>query len=81
VPVLFWPNMTNFREIDSLVKQYDAGYEIEDAKQLVTTIRQLLNDQVRRNRMGESGIRLLCENGGATARHMAVIESVIKGCT
>ncbi|MBT0665554.1 3-deoxy-D-manno-octulosonic acid transferase [Geobacter pelophilus] len=79
VPVLFGPHMANFREIASLVKQYDAGHEVEDAHQLVTAIRQLLNDPVRRNTMGENGIRLLSDNGGATARHMAVIESMIKG--
>jgi 3-deoxy-D-manno-octulosonic-acid transferase len=79
VPVLFGPHMANFREIASLVKQYDAGHEVEDVHQLVTAIRQLLDDPVRRNTMGDNGIRLLSDNGGATARHMAVIESMIKG--
>jgi 3-deoxy-D-manno-octulosonic-acid transferase len=78
LPVLFGPNMANFREIASLMKQYDAGCEVEDAQQLVKAILELVKDSARRNEMGKSGIRLLSENGGATARHMAVIECMIK---
>jgi 3-deoxy-D-manno-octulosonic-acid transferase len=78
VPVLFGPNMTNFREIASLVKQYGAGCEVEDLKALLKGLRQLLDEPATRSTMGENGIRLLSENGGATALHMAVIEEVLK---
>jgi len=78
VPVLFGPNMANFREIASMVKRYDAGCEVEDEQHLIKKIRQLISDPASRKRMGESGIRLLSENGGATARHMAVIESLLE---
>ncbi|GAM07933.1 3-deoxy-D-manno-octulosonic acid transferase [Geobacter sp. OR-1] len=79
VPVLFGPQMNNFREIAALVKEYGAGCEVADGARLTTEIRQLLADPAGRREMGECGLRLLRENNGATERHMAVIAGLIEG--
>ncbi len=79
VPLIYGPHMGNFREITALVKEYGAGVAVEDAGSLASACRQLLNDTEGRRSMGDNGIRLIKDNGGATQRHMAVIEGVVKG--
>lgn len=72
-PVLFGPHMHNFREITSLVLAADAGAQVEDRAGLEDALRRLLNDEPRRLAMGERGIRLMTEQGGAASRHLEII--------
>lgn len=73
VPIIFGPHMENFREIADLVLSYGAGVQVADVEGLAAAVRRLLGDPALREEMGENGLRLLRENGGATFRHMEVI--------
>ena len=73
VACIFGPHMTNFREIAELVLHYQAGIQLDSAADLADTCRQLLDDTVLRRSMGENGLTMMRENGGATERHMEVI--------
>lgn len=73
VPSVFGPHMANFREIASLTLQYRAGIQVADAKELARTFCKLLDDNTLRLQLGQNGLRMMQENGGATARHMEVI--------
>lgn len=73
VPSVFGPHMANFREIESLVLQYGAGIQIRTPDELATACRALITSGELRGVLGQNGLKLLRDNGGATERHMEVI--------
>jgi 3-deoxy-D-manno-octulosonic-acid transferase len=73
VASLFGPHMTNFREIAELVLGYQAGIQVDSAAGLAEACRSLIEDVDQMRVMGENGLRMMRENGGATERHMKVI--------
>jgi 3-deoxy-D-manno-octulosonic-acid transferase len=79
VPLLFGPHMHNFREIAALVGSYGAGQQVADAGELAGSWLALLNDPERLRVLGDNGIRLLEENGGAVERHMEIIGMFLMG--
>ena len=78
VPVLFGPHMDNFREITALVLGFGAGIQVRDGDELKERLVALLDDAPTRQRMGESGARLIEENSGSAAKHLGVIEQFAK---
>ena len=73
IPFIFGPNMTNFREIANLVLHYGAGIQVETAAELADSLRALLTSLELRRVLGQNGLKMMKETGGATARHIAVI--------
>lgn len=72
-PVLFGPHMHNFREITALVLGAGAGEQVSDRAGLESALRRLLADEPARRSMGENGIRLMADQGGAALRHLEII--------
>lgn len=72
-PVLFGPYMSNFKEIASLVLKFGGGFQIADGGELEAVVRSLLDDEVKREEIGNNGARLLEENSGSTERHMKIV--------
>jgi 3-deoxy-D-manno-octulosonic-acid transferase len=79
VPVLFGPNMTNFREAAENLLACGGGVQVDDVDGLAGILEELLADGERRHDMGERGARLLEENSGATRRHVQAVERLQKG--
>jgi 3-deoxy-D-manno-octulosonic-acid transferase len=77
-PVLFGENIANFREIASLALSYGAACQVSSSAELAALCCTLLDDSEQMKTMGESGRRLLQEQGGATGLNMAVIERFVK---
>jgi 3-deoxy-D-manno-octulosonic-acid transferase len=73
VPTVFGPHMANFREIEALVLQYGAGIQIQKSEELTATFQALIASAELRRVLGQNGLKLLRDNGGATQRHMEVI--------
>lgn len=73
IPFIFGPHMANFREIAALVLKYRAGVQVDDAAGLTAACRTLIEDARQRREMGENGLAMVRENGGATERHLEVI--------
>ena len=73
VASIFGPHMTNFREITGLVLQYGAGIQVETPPALVDSCRALIASPELRRVLGQNGLKLMRDNGGATERHMEVI--------
>ena len=73
IPSVFGPYMANFREIEALVLQYGAGIRIQTPEELSVTLRALITSGELRGVLGQNGLKLLRDNGGATDRHMEVI--------
>ncbi|TWJ19281.1 3-deoxy-D-manno-octulosonic acid transferase [Geobacter argillaceus] len=77
VPVVFGPYMENFREISRLALAGEGGVQVADESALGAALATLLQDADRRLTMGERGRRIVAENGGATERHLEVIERLL----
>jgi 3-deoxy-D-manno-octulosonic-acid transferase len=73
VPSIFGPHMANFREIETLVLQYGAGIQIQNPEELTAACRALITSAELRCVLGQNGLKLMRDNGGATERHMEVI--------
>jgi 3-deoxy-D-manno-octulosonic-acid transferase len=73
IPSVFGPHMANFREIAALVLQYGAGIQAETAERLTDSFRALITSAELRQVLGQNGLKLMRDNGGATERHMEVI--------
>ncbi len=73
VPSVFGPHMANFREIEELVLRYGAGIQIHNPEELTTSCRALITSAELRAVLGQNGLKLMRDNGGATERHMEVI--------
>ncbi|HET6420718.1 MAG TPA: 3-deoxy-D-manno-octulosonic acid transferase [Geobacteraceae bacterium] len=79
VPVLFGPFMNNFREIASLIVRSDAGVQVENEAQMVSSACSLMGDNEKRRDMGINGARILEKNSGSTERHMEIISGYLTG--
>ncbi|MGB9082274.1 MAG: 3-deoxy-D-manno-octulosonic acid transferase [Desulfuromonadaceae bacterium] len=73
VPTVFGPHMANFREIEALVLRYGAGIQIHTPEELVVSWRALITSAELRGVLGQNGLKMMRDNGGATERHMEVI--------
>jgi len=79
VAALFGPHMSNFREIAAMSLSYASARQVADAAALSREAMALFHDADGRRRMGESGRRLIAEQGGATALNMAIIDRLMQG--
>jgi 3-deoxy-D-manno-octulosonic-acid transferase len=58
-PVLFGPHVENFRDIASTILDEHAGIMVKDGEELYQGIDSLLQDESMRERMGNSGRRII----------------------
>lgn len=70
---VFGPHMTNFREITELVLQYGAGIQVDSPAELTATMRTLVASYELRRVLGQNGLKMMRDNGGATEHHMEII--------
>jgi len=73
VASVFGPHMTNFREIAGLVLQYGAGVQVDSPEGLTESFRTLIASAELRRVLGQNGLKLMRDNGGATERHMEIL--------
>jgi 3-deoxy-D-manno-octulosonic-acid transferase len=74
IPTVFGPHMANFREIETLVLQYGAGIQIQSPEELASAFKALITSAELRKVLGQNGLKMMRDNGGATGRHMDIIE-------
>ncbi len=73
VPVIFGRFMRNFAEISQLAVERRAGFQVDSLDGLRTALTTLINDPGLRTAMGDSGIRMVSENAGATDRTLELV--------
>jgi len=65
VPVIFGPYMHNFAEISRMVKEAEAGYQVQDQSGLINAVTALLTQPEIYDTIAEHGQRLIENNRGA----------------
>jgi 3-deoxy-D-manno-octulosonic-acid transferase len=78
-PVLFGPSMRNFLQISRILLARQAAIEVQDGKQLLQVLEDLLHNASLRVTLGENGRRAVLENQGATGRLMELMLSCWDG--
>jgi 3-deoxy-D-manno-octulosonic-acid transferase len=77
-PVVFGPQMFNFRDIANLFVENKAALKALDAFDLEVKIRLLLQDKDLARQMGKRAFDLLEQSSGATARNLELIKNFIR---
>lgn len=77
IPCIFGPYMTNFREIADMVLQYGAGIQVDTVAALTDSCRSLLASFELRRVLGQNGLKLLRDTGGATEKNMEAISKYL----
>jgi len=77
-PVIVGPHMYNFAEATRLAVEAGAAVQVRDAREAMTRAAELLADDVTRARMSEAGRALCAAHRGATARHLAACQRLLR---
>jgi len=77
-PVLFGPHTHNFVLMSQLLIEAGGGKRVEDSEDLFETMKELLSDPDRSNRMGRKAREFVEMNRGALGRVMEHIEGYIE---
>ena len=75
--IVFGPHMQNFAEIARTFIENDAAIQIKSARELEHVLLALLNDPVRRARLGAAARALVEANRGARGKTMGAIARVL----
>jgi 3-deoxy-D-manno-octulosonic-acid transferase len=77
-PVVFGPSMFNFAEAARLALDAGAALLAEDAADAIRRALQLLASPGEREKMGAAGLALCAAHRGATQKHLALLEDLLK---
>ena len=78
VPVIFGPDMSNFREISSMVLASGAGKQVQDEEELFMAIREYLGSDEQRKEAVKKGQEVLEANRGALQRTCDALETLTR---
>ncbi len=76
-PIVFGPHMQNFAEIAEAFLANGAAVQVHSERELVEAVVDLMNDPVRRARLGAAARALIDANRGAKDRTLTVITSLL----
>lgn len=76
-PVVFGPQMFNFRDISRMFLEKEAAFCAVDSRDLAEKIKQVLTSDLLAKQMAERAYELIIANRGATARNVAVIRESV----
>ena len=78
VPVIAGPHMFNFAEATQAAVEAGAAVQARNAPQAAQWAIELLGDAGRRERMARAGLEFCAAHRGATARHLALCERLLR---
>jgi 3-deoxy-D-manno-octulosonic-acid transferase len=76
-PVLFGPHMQNFAEIADEFLRHGAAIQVRSARELENALVELVDDPVKRARLGAAARALVEANRGAKDKTMAVVTGLL----
>jgi 3-deoxy-D-manno-octulosonic-acid transferase len=74
-PMVFGPNMQNFREISDRLVAAGGAIRVHNEAELEVALAALLHDQQQRETMGQRARQVILENQGATQRTVQLIRA------
>jgi len=77
-PVLFGPDMSDFKEISQMLLRENGGLQVDNADALFDAAWRLLNSRSKADAMGRRAFRVFSDNRGAAERTVNVIASFIR---
>ena len=77
-PVMTGPHLFNFRDIADLFIRNNACVIVENSRDIVNTVAELLRDPARRKALGEAGLAVVRLNQGATQRTLALVHDLAR---
>jgi 3-deoxy-D-manno-octulosonic-acid transferase len=78
-PVIFGPQMFNFRDIAGLFIENKAAILAENREDLVSSIEALLNDSTKVAQLTDNAKKVIMQNQGATKRNLEAIKGIANG--
>jgi 3-deoxy-D-manno-octulosonic-acid transferase len=75
--ILFGPHMHNFHQIAEALLEAGGALQVHNPEALGEHVSRLLQQPERRQALGEAAYQVLCDNQGAIARTVALIEQVL----
>ena len=78
-PVIFGPNMHNFRDIAQAFLENRAALEVLNQEGLVVAVSSLLNNNLKVERLVKNALEVISNNQGATKRNIVLISKFIEG--
>lgn len=78
-PVIFGPYMFNFRDIAGLFLQNKACILVHNRKELLSSVRDLLNNPYRVTELNQRAKAIILENQGATSKNLEYINHYLRG--
>ncbi len=76
--ILFGPHMFNFRYIAQVLLKEGAALQIAGQEELTSCLKMLLNDPVKRSRLGDNARNVIARNRGATKKNLEKISEVLR---
>jgi 3-deoxy-D-manno-octulosonic-acid transferase len=74
---LFGPHMHNFHQIAAALLDAGGAWQVHNPEDLGASVSLLLQQPERRQTLGQAAYQVLCDNQGAVARTVALIEQVL----
>lgn len=78
-PILFGPNMSNFKDISGLFLRNNACISVADKEQMRTEIKGLIDNPLKMEELGRKAKELFFENQGVTERTVELIRNIFPG--
>jgi 3-deoxy-D-manno-octulosonic-acid transferase len=77
LPVLFGPNMQNFRDISQHVISKGAGLKVQSADELAQKLSELLNDSAKQQEMSTAAKQVMRENQDALPKTLRLVADAL----
>lgn len=71
------PSYFNFADVTQILLDFQAAIQVDNSDELAQQVITLLNDSSRRAEMGERGRKVIEQNRGALAAHLALLKKLL----
>ena len=76
--ILFGPHMFNFRSITEVLLKEGAALQVAGKEDLVKNLKMLINDPMRRSKIGDNAKKVIAQNRGATRKNLEKISEILR---
>jgi len=78
LPILFGPDMSDFKQISQMLVKAGAAIEIKDQKSLLETVVEIFRQNKKAEDMGMRAYNVFCDKQGAVDRTLEAIQGTLE---